>query len=121
LGNADHCSLRTRIGVDRVKRAWDYVYSHGCIGKQSPFLEARNMANTSGFIFHTTTGEQIAWIVGTDVFSVETKKKFATLRGTELYSLAGEFLGVHVAEAGAAQGDKDSTAIERFTKLAKNK
>src|SRR5271166_5323034 len=81
----DHCSLRTRIGADRVKRAWDYVYSHGCIGKQSPFLAARNMANTSGFIFDPTTGEQIAWIVGTDVFSVETKKKFATLRGTELY------------------------------------
>jgi uncharacterized protein len=22
---------------DRVKRAWQYIYSHGCIGKQSPF------------------------------------------------------------------------------------
>ena len=22
---------------DRVKRAWDYIYSHGCSGKQSPF------------------------------------------------------------------------------------
>jgi len=22
---------------DRVERAWQYIYSHGCIGKQSPF------------------------------------------------------------------------------------
>jgi hypothetical protein len=22
---------------DRVKRAWDYIYAHGCIGKKSPF------------------------------------------------------------------------------------
>jgi hypothetical protein len=22
---------------DRVKRAWEYVYGHGCVGKQSPF------------------------------------------------------------------------------------
>jgi hypothetical protein len=22
---------------DRVKRAWDYIYSHGCTGKRSPF------------------------------------------------------------------------------------
>jgi hypothetical protein len=23
--------------LDRVKRAWQYVYSHGCVGKPSPF------------------------------------------------------------------------------------
>jgi len=23
--------------VDRVKRAWEYIYSHGCVGKKSPF------------------------------------------------------------------------------------
>jgi hypothetical protein len=23
--------------TDRVKRAWQYIYSHGCSGKQSPF------------------------------------------------------------------------------------
>jgi hypothetical protein len=28
LGHAD---------MDRVKRAWQYIYSHGCTGKQSPF------------------------------------------------------------------------------------
>jgi hypothetical protein len=77
--------------------------------------------STGGFIFDPTTGEQIAWIVGTDVFSVETKEKFAILRSTELYSLAGEFLGVHVEEAGRVRADKDSTAVDRFTKLAKSK
>jgi hypothetical protein len=30
--------LRLRTAdQDRVKRAWDYVYSHGCVGKRSPF------------------------------------------------------------------------------------
>jgi hypothetical protein len=28
--------LRT-VELDRVKRAWQYIYSHGCIGKKSPF------------------------------------------------------------------------------------
>jgi uncharacterized protein YecT (DUF1311 family) len=28
--------LRTN-DMDRVKRAWQYIYSHGCTGKQSPF------------------------------------------------------------------------------------
>jgi hypothetical protein len=30
--------LRLETGeVDRMKRAWEYIYSHGCIGKKSPF------------------------------------------------------------------------------------
>ena len=30
--------LRLLMGeVDRVKRAWEYIYSHGCVGKKSPF------------------------------------------------------------------------------------
>jgi hypothetical protein len=30
--------LRLDTGdMDRVKRAWEYIYSHGCIGKKSPF------------------------------------------------------------------------------------
>jgi hypothetical protein len=30
--------LRLDTGdMDRVKRAWEYIYNHGCIGKKSPF------------------------------------------------------------------------------------
>ena len=30
--------LRLLMGeVDRVKRAWEYIYSHGCVWKKSPF------------------------------------------------------------------------------------
>jgi hypothetical protein len=30
--------LRLTTGdLDRVKRAWQYIYTHGCIGKKSPF------------------------------------------------------------------------------------
>jgi hypothetical protein len=27
----------TTSDLDRVKRAWAYIYSHGCVGKKSPF------------------------------------------------------------------------------------
>lgn len=77
--------------------------------------------STTGFIFDPTTGKQIAWIEGTDVFSVATKEKFASLRGTELYSLKGEFLGVHVEEAGKVRSEQGSGAVERFTSLAKGR
>jgi hypothetical protein len=51
----------------------------------------------SGFIWDRKTGEQVGWIQdGTDVYSVATERKFATLRGTDLYSLAGEYLDVHL-------------------------
>jgi hypothetical protein len=34
--------LRLLMGeVNRVKRAWQYIYSHECVGKKSPFLKSR--------------------------------------------------------------------------------
>jgi len=77
------------------------------------------MSNTTGHIYDPTTGEDIAWIVGQDVFSVATKQKFATLRGTDLYSLDGKFLGVHLEEAFTIRSENDSAAVEQFSKLAK--
>jgi hypothetical protein len=36
--NRKEYELRLKTGeVDRVKRAWEYIYSHGCVGKKSPF------------------------------------------------------------------------------------
>jgi hypothetical protein len=36
--NRKEYKLRLTTGdFDRVGRAWDYIYSHGCIGKKSPF------------------------------------------------------------------------------------
>ena len=34
--NEQSLSLAT-ADIDRVRRAWEYIYSHGCVGKKSPF------------------------------------------------------------------------------------
>jgi hypothetical protein len=82
---------------------------------------------STGFIWDRKSGNQIAWIEqGTDVFSVETKRKFATIRGSDLYSLAGEFLGVHLENLENMDGGipdvagagNDSEALARFKELA---
>jgi hypothetical protein len=33
----EHELVLTTNDQDRVKRAWDYIYTHGCTGKRSPF------------------------------------------------------------------------------------
>jgi hypothetical protein len=33
----EHELMLTTVDQDRVTRAWQYIYSHGCTGKQSPF------------------------------------------------------------------------------------
>lgn len=74
--------------------------------------------STTGIIRDWKSGDQIAWIEDDrDVFSVATKHKFATVRGVNLYSLTGRFLGVHL------QGDPmeiaiQSEAVARLKKLA---
>lgn len=77
------------------------------------------MSATTGHVYDPTTGEHLASIVGQDVFSVASKQKIATLRGTELYSLDGEFLGVHLEEAFTVHSRNDAAAVVRFTDLAK--
>jgi hypothetical protein len=77
------------------------------------------MSKKTGNIYDPTTGEHIAWIVGQDVFSVATNQKFATLRGTDLYSLDGQILGVHLEEAFTVHGRSDTAAVAQFSKLAK--
>lgn len=78
----------------------------------------------TGFIWDSRTGDQIAWIQDDgDVFSVATKRKFATVRGSDLYSLSGQFLGVHLeningGNADIADVDTDGEALVRFKKLA---
>jgi hypothetical protein len=79
---------------------------------------------STGFIWDHKSSNQIAWIEnGADVFSVATKRKFATVRGSDLYSLAGEFLGVHLENIDGGNADiagtgNDSEALTRFKKLA---
>jgi hypothetical protein len=47
----------------------------------------------TSFIWDRRSGKQIAWIENDhDVYSVVTKRKFATVRDGKLYSLSGEFL-----------------------------
>ena len=78
------------------------------------------MARTTGFIRDGKTGDQIAWIEdGKDVFSVATHEKFATVRGTDLYSLSGEFLNVHLENSDdIAAARNDTAALAQFKKLA---
>jgi hypothetical protein len=77
---------------------------------------------STGFIWDRKTGEQIAWIEnGTDVFSVATKRKFATVDGSDLYSLSGQLLGVHLENIDDGNADiagADTDALVRFKKLA---
>lgn len=77
------------------------------------------MTNTTGHIYDPTTGEHIAWIVDQEVFSVATQQKIAMLRGIDLHSLDGKFLGVHLEEAFTVHGKNDAAAVARFTDLAK--
>jgi hypothetical protein len=69
----------------------------------------------SGNIWDRKTGKHVAWIEGDDVFSVATKRKFAVLRGAEIYDLNGKLLG-HLDAAGKVGGD--TAASDRFTTLA---
>ena len=70
------------------------------------------------------SGEQIAWIENDhDVYSVVTKRKFATVRDGKLYSLSGEFLNVHLDNLHSESADlvssaKDTEALAGFKKLA---
>jgi hypothetical protein len=78
------------------------------------------MARTTGFIRNGKTGDQIAWIEdGKDVFSVATHEKFATVRGTDLYSLSGEFLNMHLESSDEITvAGNDAAALAQFRKLA---
>jgi hypothetical protein len=79
----------------------------------------------TGFIWDRKNGDQIAWIEsGTDVFSAATKRKFATVRRSNLYSLTGEFLGVHLENVDGGNADiagigTGSEALARFKELAR--
>ncbi len=57
------------------------------------------------------TGDQIAWIEGKDVLSVASHEKFATVRGTDLYSLSGEFLNVHLENSDEARPPSATTPL----------
>jgi hypothetical protein len=40
ISSESHKQYQLRLktaDADRVKRAWEYIYAHGCIGKKSPF------------------------------------------------------------------------------------
>jgi hypothetical protein len=80
--------------------------------------------NMTSFIWDRQSGKQIAWIKNDhDVYSVVTKRKFATVRDGKLYSLSGEFLNVHLdnlytESADLVSGAKDTEALAGFKKLA---
>jgi hypothetical protein len=80
--------------------------------------------NMTSFIWDRQSGKQIAWIKNDhDVYSVVTKRKFATVRDGKLYSLSGEFLNVHLDNLYTESADlvssaKDTEALAGFKKLA---
>ncbi len=75
-------------------------------------------------IWDRKTGEQIAWIEnGHDVYSVETKQKFATIYDGKLYALNGKFLNFYLDNLHAEGADlvisgKDTEALAKFKTLA---
>jgi|GEM_PF-4906828 hypothetical protein len=76
-------------------------------------------------IWDRRTGKQIGWVDnGRDVYNLTTEHKFATLgENGSLYSLDGEFLGLHLENLHSERADlvpdgNDTEAIARFRKLA---
>ncbi len=67
-----------------------------------------------GLIYAADTGECIAWIKnGDELYSVASRRKFATIRNGELYSLTGEPLGLTLADL-----NDDPNVVEKFKVLA---
>jgi hypothetical protein len=59
-----------------------------------------------------------AWIdEKRDVYSARTGRQIAVLRGVDLFSLTGQFIGVHLEAGGGALSGNDSEAVRRFTEL----
>ena len=81
----------------------------------------------TSFIWDRQSGKQIAWIENDhDVYSVVTKRKFATVRDGKLYSLSGEFLNVHLDNLYSESADlvssaKDTESTGRVQKAGKRK
>jgi hypothetical protein len=79
---------------------------------------------TTGHIWDRNTGRQLAWIQNDrDVYSVETGKKFATVRDRELFSLQDEPLNLHLQDlhgqgVGQVGKEGESDVLRRFKKLA---
>jgi len=67
----------------------------------------------SDFIHDGIGGRQLAWINNDELFGAETGQKFATVRDSELYSLNGERLGLHLQSLGAV-GEETPEAFLRL-------
>jgi hypothetical protein len=75
--------------------------------------------STTGIIRDWKSGDQIAWIEDDrDMYSVATKHRFATVRGFNVYSLSGQFLGINVQGADTMEIGLPSEAIIRLKRLA---
>ena len=58
-------------------------------------------------------GKHLAWITATgDVFSVSTKQKIATLRGSQMYALDGTLLPSHLETVGLVRAEGATTPKE---------
>jgi hypothetical protein len=63
-------------------------------------------------------GKQLAWIENGDIFvAAEGKRKIATVRNGQLYSLRGEPLDLFLVGAGVVGLDRSSSAPAEFRKL----
>ena len=75
--------------------------------------------STTGIIRDWKSGDQIAWIEDDrDVYSVATKHKFAMVRGFNLYSLSGQFLGINIQGADPTEIGIPAETVTRLKKLA---
>jgi hypothetical protein len=63
-------------------------------------------------------GKQLAWIENSDIFiAAEGKRKIATVRNGQLYSLRGEPLDLFLVGAGVVGLDGNATTPVEFRKL----
>jgi hypothetical protein len=75
--------------------------------------------STTGIIRDWKSGDQVAWIEDDrDVYSVATKHRFATIRGFNVYSLNGRFLGINVQGDDPMEIGIPSESVIRLRNLA---
>ena len=71
-----------------------------------------------GFIYETNSGARIAWVEnGDELYSVATRRKFATIKNGVAYSLTGEPLGLTLADLNS-QMTSDPDLLAHFKALA---
>lgn len=72
-----------------------------------------------GFIYDANSGRLIAWIAnGDELYSVATRRKVATIRDGELYSLAGVSLGLTLADLNSQMTSDPDDVLAKFNAVA---